>query len=628
MPPSPAKRRKSGSPHAPPGSAGAGAAAVPPSPGRSAAATAVAAAAAGTASSAAAPAAAVGLVPGPDEPVLSRADAEKLQKMIVALKARHDAEFEREKLRIMAAACKDASTRPITFRGPAGADRRGGAAAAAAAANLRSSGKYARNDSLGQNEPPPLPDQVKRKTTSVNGDQAIVRTLPSVTLSRITQLPGYCAWIGLKRNFKVHEGDEDEVPRFIPYFGDSQSDIGEEAVRLFTNAKLRIKLPVNPVADRVYEDVVKAFKPTEEVLKMIGISFGLPSNYFSDRYPTADDDPDKSAAAAEAVPTAAGASGAGADGGGAANSFDAEEAIPRLFDSYKNLFCRRCYAYDCRDHGAGQPLPGTRDDTAMSIINTGTVFENATLVQSMTISKEDLLQASAGSGDKRAASPAAGAEKAAAGAEKRASHEPPMKRPAAALEPDAGASASGGVSGASGQDQVAAMLEQAECSSSCFRNWAAATNKSHDTSTTSTSTAEWSTIEEVSFRKAVQLFGRASPCRVARLLGKSRTCRQVWAKMEANPAIGENHAVQLSKAALLKRQQQQHIARRNAYYKRHKQMTKDEAAGANSLPALGDNALPEYVPCKHSGPCTIENGCGCAKKNMVSQRWQIHRHME
>lgn len=36
-------------------------------------------------------------------------------------------------------------------------------------------------------------------------------------------------------------------------------------------------------------------------------------------------------------------------------------------------FCRRCYVYDCRDHGAGQALPESREATAMNIMNTATV---------------------------------------------------------------------------------------------------------------------------------------------------------------------------------------------------------------------------------------------------------------
>ena len=39
------------------------------------------------------------------------------------------------------------------------------------------------------------------------------------------RLQSSCSWIGLTKNFKVREDDEDEVPRFIPYFGDSTSEV-------------------------------------------------------------------------------------------------------------------------------------------------------------------------------------------------------------------------------------------------------------------------------------------------------------------------------------------------------------------------------------------------------------------
>ena len=105
-----------------------------------------------------------------------------------------------------------------------------------------------------------------------------VRLTGCRSVAVICAVQNSCSWIGLTKNFKVREDDEDEVPRFIPYFGDSTSavqslrcrvcsivpafvtvdaafscnQVGEEAVRLFTNDKLRIKLPVNIVADRVF----------------------------------------------------------------------------------------------------------------------------------------------------------------------------------------------------------------------------------------------------------------------------------------------------------------------------------------------------------------------------------------
>ena len=439
---------------------------------------------------------------------------------------------------------------------------------------------------------------VRRRVTSLNTEQVIVRNVASTELPYVKPLAGSCAWIGLKKNFKVHEDDEDEVPRFIPYFGDAASDIGEEAVRLFTNSKLRIKLPVNPVADKVYAGVTKMFPPSEEVLREIGISFGLPVDYFTDRYPSDAKAPDEAAAKAEKTNAKA--------------EYDPKEANKRLFDSYKNLFCRRCYVYDCRDHGAGQPIPDCRDDAAMSIINTGTVLANAPLVQAMTISKADLQRAGAGGAvggdggqsptDRDAASPVLGQSAAAPSARARRL---PDSSGSAGLKSSAKASASG-------QASVAAELEEAFCSDVCYRCFSAPKSAA-------AAGAKWSDIEEVSFSKSVQLCGRA-PCRVSRLM-RSRTCAEVWAKMEANPDTGEKEAVVLSKAALLKRQQQLHIARRNAYYKRHKLMEKTAEPGANSLPALGENALPEYVPCRHEGACTVENGCACAKKNMMCEKF-------
>jgi hypothetical protein len=36
--------------------------------------------------------------------------------------------------------------------------------------------------------------------------------------------------------------------------------------------------------------------------------------------------------------------------------------FPAIVESYRELFCRRCYVYDCRLHGVQQPLPRQRED--------------------------------------------------------------------------------------------------------------------------------------------------------------------------------------------------------------------------------------------------------------------------
>ena len=115
------------------------------------------------------------------------------------------------------------------------------------AAAAESHGQLRRSDSLLPNQRGP-----QRRVTCCNSDEVVVRGVATVHVPMQKPLPSSCAWVGLTQNFKVREDDEDEVPRFIPYFGDASSEVGEEAVRLFTNSKLRIKLPTNPVADSVY----------------------------------------------------------------------------------------------------------------------------------------------------------------------------------------------------------------------------------------------------------------------------------------------------------------------------------------------------------------------------------------
>lgn len=42
------------------------------------------------------------------------------------------------------------------------------------------------------------------------------------------------------------------------------------------------------------------------------------------------------------------------------------QSIPfeKVVESYRELFCRRCYVYDCQSHGVQQPLPQNRIDPA------------------------------------------------------------------------------------------------------------------------------------------------------------------------------------------------------------------------------------------------------------------------
>ena len=55
------------------------------------------------------------------------------------------------------------------------------------------------------------------------------RCCPQIRTDVVARCPPYCAWIGLKRNFKVRHEESDEIPRFIPYFGDNYSAIESEA---------------------------------------------------------------------------------------------------------------------------------------------------------------------------------------------------------------------------------------------------------------------------------------------------------------------------------------------------------------------------------------------------------------
>lgn len=127
----------------------------------------------------------------------------------------------------------------------------------------------------------------------------------------------------------------------------------------------------------------------------------------------------------------------------------------------------------------------------------------------------------------------------------------------------------------------------------------------------------WTVAEEVIFAKSKQLWKRDA-CRIAAIM-RTKPCCMVHSRLLTD-GIGVDvvDTQAMSKTALLKKHQQIQSGRRNNYYKRHKLLSQDVNS---SQPALGDNALPEYTPCSHDGPCTVDNGCSCAKKLMMCEKY-------
>ena len=275
-----------------------------------------------------------------------------LREAVEASRTTHEAAFAAEKMASLQRACEWAQQLP-----PARPS------AVVSHAVGTASVRYPRAASLADSR------GVKRRSTCTNNQETVSRVIPPVQMPFARQLPGSCSWIGLTKNFKVREDDEDEVPRFIPYFGDATSAVGEEAVRLFTNDKLRIKLPVNIVADRVFTDVASQFTVDNPLLRELSHLLGVTKEHFADKL-------EKPQPASEAC----------------LDDKSVDEATSILFDSYRNLFCRRCYVYDCRDHGAGQALPESREATAMNIMNTATVVANESLLRSLTTDAESAEQ--------------------------------------------------------------------------------------------------------------------------------------------------------------------------------------------------------------------------------------------
>ncbi|KAJ8598335.1 hypothetical protein CTAYLR_002966 [Chrysophaeum taylorii] len=162
--------------------------------------------------------------------------------------------------------------------------------------------------------------------------------------ARVPQ-PRSVAWNALRKNFHV---DDDPVLRYVPYFGDDDKtgvDISaydaapcataealSEADEVTAAACLRASGDVEAAA---LATALTAPRATSDALvekiqrQVVAFLTARPTTTIS-------------------VDTRTGLRVAGDYAG--------------LSESYRDLFCRRCYAYDCAEHGARQPFPRGRED--------------------------------------------------------------------------------------------------------------------------------------------------------------------------------------------------------------------------------------------------------------------------
>lgn len=174
---------------------------------------------------------------------------------------------------------------------------------------------------------------------------AFTKTWPAPNFPRLKKrlevhvpLPRHLAWTGLRSN---RYAKDDPVLRFVPYFGDD--DATGIDVAAYDN-----------------EDTQAAPRPSE------GLVWAAASDDVA--VCTCGEDP-------RAITAALDAARRGPTLRKAAVALDARGLrrpcgdYATLANSYQSLFCRRCYVYDCANHGAGQPAPRRRVDPDVEILS-------------------------------------------------------------------------------------------------------------------------------------------------------------------------------------------------------------------------------------------------------------------
>eukprot|EP00635_Sarcinochrysidales_sp_CCMP3193_P000825 CAMPEP_0118896222 /NCGR_PEP_ID=MMETSP1166-20130328/4194_1 /TAXON_ID=1104430 /ORGANISM="Chrysoreinhardia sp, Strain CCMP3193" /LENGTH=536 /DNA_ID=CAMNT_0006835275 /DNA_START=72 /DNA_END=1682 /DNA_ORIENTATION=- len=166
-------------------------------------------------------------------------------------------------------------------------------------------------------------------------------TVPSMTgrVPRAIPLPKAVSWIGISRN--VH-ADDQPVLKYVPYFGDD--DVTGLDVSAFDDA-----VPTVEAEDEVLlvarERLLRTFTAAD-----IDRELGLRRRK--------EDPPllEEEAAEEGDVPVSVVPQQQQQQHQRDPSSYASQS------ESYRELFCRRCYTYDCREHGARQPVPSSRRD--------------------------------------------------------------------------------------------------------------------------------------------------------------------------------------------------------------------------------------------------------------------------
>ena len=246
-----------------------------------------------------------------------------------------------------------------------------------------------------------------------------------------------------------------------------------------------------------------------------------------------------------------------------------------MLESYRELFCRRCFRYDCHEHGVSQPLPRkrARPDAIPPAPCCGWTLAPASRFalrarEEAGAHNEDDVEEEDGSGAK---------------ARSRSGKKPCGTRCWMSATAPAARGSRSSKRQKRAKEKASGNAVQVECS------------------------PEWGLIETELLAKCAAIFGRTRCCVIARAL-QSKTCAQVHALLESQAresaasasASARDSSVPLPASPAVPR------GRHSSRLARAENMKHNSAL---------------YEPCDHDGPCTAENKCGCVLRKGFCEKF-------
>ena len=533
--------------------------------------------------------------PDEDEEEDGAVDLDALREDIARLKPLHTSAFRAEKKEVLRSTCEWASSQAS-------------AAAAQGGEGLLYDGEEgrARFASRYPKDPPewdsvadaPVGDVAKTVVTATTGTN--FQMARATGMQAAPYAPRYTAWIGLRSNFRIDETDEDEIPLFIPSFGDNASQQELEATRQYAEVA-NVKQPVNAVADRIFKDIMPKHGKGATVRREISDALKIDKKYLVERL-------DRLATTQQSEQQQA-----------RNRSATASERC----NDYRQLFCRRCYVFDCRDHGCGQPFPADRVQKAVCIKSTEQSVKG--LEQELREDQRREAEKAAAAKESESQGAAAAVGGSGAGGNGSGSGRPlPPPEPAAANlkakpahwkrvpveEPKAEVHK---VACSAGEDCCLNRLVSGEGELLKEKVRRPAAPGASDGSVwwpAPPAGPALSDMEETLITRLRKVVGE-SPCQIARII-RTVSCRQVMERMQAEPPDSAQAKQGNSVHQHEQRQRQIAMQRRRNYYKHSK-------AAETDVP---EAERPEYFPCDHDGACTAAN-CSCVQNHLLCEKYCV-----